>query len=66
MVLPKSQITHRLHPRGLELPMSIMRMGGCIDYLHLHLQVCVNLGCLATRQKLENIPNAVVLPLDGL
>jgi hypothetical protein len=28
-------VTHRLHPRGLELSMFAMRIWRCIDYLHL-------------------------------
>jgi hypothetical protein len=45
MVYFKSQFTHRLHPRGLELSTSIMQIRQCIDCLHLHLHQAAFLKC---------------------
>jgi hypothetical protein len=36
------RVTHRLHPRGLELSMLAMRIWRCNDYLHLHLYLLAN------------------------
>jgi hypothetical protein len=36
MVWYESRFTHRLHPRGLELSMSMMQIWQCIDHLHVH------------------------------
>jgi hypothetical protein len=42
MVLCKSRFARRLHPRGLELSTSIMRIRQCIDSLHLCLHQTLN------------------------
>jgi hypothetical protein len=43
MLILVLRVTHRLHPRGLELSMFAMRIWQCIDYLHLHL-LCFSVG----------------------
>jgi hypothetical protein len=41
MLILVLRVTHRLHPRGLELSMFALRIWRCIDYLHLRLLINV-------------------------
>jgi hypothetical protein len=41
MLILVLRITHRLHPRGLELSMFALRIWRCIDCLHLHIHIHV-------------------------